>query len=73
MLMYCLFYVKKSRSSKAEQLYIQVHGIIVLTNSDWFLDLWLEGAGPLSARPAMMCIIYNVYRSVDFFSVYYVL
>lgn len=45
------FYVKKSRSSKAEQLYIQVHGIIVLTNSDWFLDLWLEGAGPLSARP----------------------
>lgn len=49
--MYCFFYVKKSRSSKAEQLYIQVHGIIVLTNSDWFLDLWLEGAGPLSARP----------------------
>lgn len=49
--MYCFFYVKKSRSSKAEQLYIQVHGIIVLPNSDWFLDLWLEGAGPLSARP----------------------
>lgn len=51
--MYCFFYVKKSRSSKAEQLYIQVYGtcIIVLTNSDWFLDLWLEGAGPLSARP----------------------
>lgn len=62
--MYCFFYVKKSRSSKAEQLYIQVNGIIILY---WPILIGSLICGPRQPDHARWCVSYNVYRSVNFF------
>lgn len=58
------FYVKKSRSSKAEQLFIQVNGIIIL-----YLPILIGSliCGPRQPDHARWCVSYNVYRSVNFF------
>lgn len=66
--MYCFFYVKKSRSSKAEQLYIQVNGIIIL-----YLPILIGSliCGPRQPDHARWCVSYNVYRSVNFFFFHY--
>lgn len=62
--MYCFFYVKKSRSSKAEQLYIQVNGIIIL-----YLTILIGSliCGPRQPDHARWYVSYNMYRSVNFF------
>lgn len=66
--MYCFFYVKKSRSSKAEQLYIQVNGIIILY---WPILIGSLICGPRQPDHARWCVSYNVYRSVNFFFFHY--